>query len=122
MNYKELFDLAGKGIKNFDKIAEGVWNEISSKTLNSAQKKEITKRTEICAGCPFNSENAQTSREYFDLYEESYKTTRKDPHCALCGCVLKYKVASFSSNCGLEIHNRRFPEKQQPLKWEAFKK
>lgn len=122
MHYKELFSLAGKGIKNFDKIAEGVWNELSGKKLSPAEKEEIAKRTEACANCPFNSENAQTSQEYLDLYGEHYKTTRKDPHCALCGCVLKYKVASFSSNCGLEIHNRRFPDKQQPLKWEAFKK
>lgn len=122
MNYKELFDLAGKGIKNFDKIAEGVWNEISQKTLSKAQKEEIVRRTEICASCPFNSENAKTSEEYFNLYGENYTSTRKEPHCALCGCVLKYKVASFSSNCGLEIHNRRFPDKQEPLKWDAFKK
>lgn len=122
MNYKELFDLAGKGIKNFDKIAEGVWNEISQKTLSKAQKEEIVRRTEICASCPFNSDNAKTSEEYFNLYGENYASTRKEPHCALCGCVLKYKVASFSSNCGLEIHNRRFPDKQEPLKWNAFKK
>lgn len=121
MNFKEFFQLAGKGIQNFDKIAEGVWNEIAHKSLSPEQKQEIEKRTEICANCPFNSENAQLSDEYFKLYGEQYKTSRKDPHCALCGCVLKYKVASFSSNCGLEIHNQRHPDKKQILKWTAFK-
>lgn len=121
MNYKEFFSLAGKGIQNFDKIAEGVWNEIAHKKLSPKQKEEITKRTEICANCPFNSENAQLSDEYFTLYGENYKTSRKDPHCALCGCVLKFKVASLSSNCGIEIHNQRHPDKKQILKWTAFK-
>jgi len=121
MNFKEFFQLAGKGITNFDKIAEGVWNEIAHKRLNPEQKEEIAKRTEACANCPFNSENAQTSDEYFKLYGENYKTSRKEPHCALCGCVLKFKVSSLSSNCGIEIHNQRYPDKKQPLKWKAFK-
>ena len=40
MNFKEFFQLAGKGIQNFDKIAEGVWNEIAHKRLNPEQKED----------------------------------------------------------------------------------
>lgn len=121
MNFKDFFDLAGKGLQNFDKIAEGVWNEINHKNLSEGQKEEIKKRTLICAECPFNSENAKTSQEYFDLYGKNYETSRKDPHCAMCGCLLKLKASSLSSNCGLEIHNGRNPEKKVPLKWSAYK-
>jgi len=121
MNFKEFFQLAGKGIQNFDKIAEGVWNEIVHKTLSARQKEEITRRTKICSDCPFNSENAQISDEYFTLYKENYKTSRKESHCSLCGCVLKFKISSLSSNCGIEMHNKRHPDKKQILKWTALK-
>jgi hypothetical protein len=121
MNIKELFSLAGKGIKNFDKIVEGVWNEINLKTLSEAQKKEILNRTKACAECPYNSINARNSEEYFKLYGKHYHSSRKDEHCGICGCVLKYKITSFSSNCGLETHNQRHPETKQELKWKAFR-
>jgi hypothetical protein len=121
MNFKEMFSLAGKGIKNFDKIVEGVWNNMNPNNLTEGQKKEILKRAKACAECPYNSINAKNSEEYYKLYGKHYTSSRTDSHCGICGCLLKLKISSLSSNCGLETHNQRNPNNKQELKWTAYK-
>lgn len=112
--------MVAKGISNFDKVAEGIWTQTKFDTLPKDQQDEITKRTELCLNCPYNSIDAQASKEYFDLFGKHYKSSRNDLHCAMCGCVVKFKVSALSSNCGIEHFNATHPENKQPLKWESY--
>jgi len=48
-------------------------------------------RLNICSTCSFQSENAKA--------ELGYKTFRFDLHCTSCGCPLKKKTKSLSSEC-----------------------
>src|SRR5690349_18161277 len=116
---KEYLALMPKGLKNPIKILEGISNEISLQygSLSDSAKDEILRRRAICEGCPFMSENAKTSQEYFDMVGEHYKTKREDKHCSSCGCPLSTKTASLSSDCGLTNLNSKFPSKAVPLKW-----
>lgn len=118
----EYLTLVGKGIKNFDKIVEGIYNEKNLNSLSEEEKTIINDRTSKCAECPFNSINAKLSEEYFKLFGEHYETNRRDAHCAICGCLLKYKIPSLSSNCGLEIYNAKNKNNVQPLKWKSYEK
>jgi hypothetical protein len=118
----EYLTLIGKGVKNFDKIVEGIYNEKTFNSLSDEIKDVIADRTVKCAECPFNSINAKLSEEYFKLFGEHYISERRDSHCAICGCLLKYKIPSLSSNCGLEIYNANNKNNLQPLKWKAYEK
>lgn len=116
--------LTQKGFKNLDKIFEGVRNDISNtfQILSEDKQKVIADRMDICLNCPFNSEKAKESKEYFELTGSNYNTARTELHCSLCGCTTTYKVASLSSNCGIEHWNENNKEKQLPLKWKKYEK
>lgn len=122
--FKEYLNLVKKGAKNFDKVFEGVRNDVSNKfkVLSKQKQGVIAERMEICLSCPFNSKNAPTSDEYRELVGEAYNTTREELHCSLCGCTATYKTASLSSNCGIEHWNQSNPEKQLDLKWTKYEK
>lgn len=108
-----------KGIKNFDKVLEGVMNKKSFTNLSIENQEEILSRLATCANCPFNSINANLSKEYFNLFGEHYETKRSEPHCALCGCIIEFKTACLSCNCGIEEYNRKNPLNKQELKWKS---
>jgi hypothetical protein len=122
--FKEYLSLAKKGVKNIDKVFEGVRNDVSNKfkLLSDEKQRVIADRMDICLSCPFNSKNAPTSKEYRELVGEAYSTTREELHCSLCGCTSTYKTASLSSNCGIEHWNETNPDKQLELKWTKYEK
>jgi hypothetical protein len=118
----EYLKLLPRGLKNADKIIEGLINETKSlyNGLTEEEHNEIVKRRLICQSCPFHSLNATTSKEYLDLFGEHYQSDRKDEHCSVCGCNEKVKTSSLSSDCGLVIYNEKNPENIQELKWTKF--
>ena len=120
--FKEYLNLVKRGAKNFDKVFEGITNNVSNrfKLLSNKKQEVIAERMEICISCPLNSVNAPTSKEYKELVGEAYSTTRSELHCSLCGCTCTYKTASLSSNCGIEYWNNNNPDKKQPLKWTKY--
>jgi len=121
--YLEYLKLIPKGIANADKVIEGWVNSIKLhyENLMEEEMQEIITRRGICETCPFNSKNAQTSKEYFDLYKQNYKTDRDDFHCSICSCPIEKKTASLSSDCGMESWNISNPENPQELKWKSKK-
>lgn len=107
----EYLKLLPKGLKNIDKVAEGVINK-TKEAFNALPEDElevITKRRLICEGCEFNSKNAI-----------SYETERIDDHCIHCSCNIDFKTASLSSNCGLEAWNQKNKQDKKPLKWRKY--
>jgi hypothetical protein len=120
--FKEYVTMSLKGLKNFDKVLEGMKNETANtfKTLSKEKKEIISARMDICLDCPFSSGNAKTSNEYKELTGNNYESSRSELHCSLCGCVTTFKVASLSSSCGIEDWNLNNPAKQLPLKWQAI--
>ena len=121
--FKEYVNMSLKGLKNFNKVLEGVKNEAAQKfkTLSEEKKEIISSRMDICLNCPYSSGNAKTSTEYKKLTGQHYDTSRPELHCSLCGCVTTFKVASLSSDCGIADWNLKNPAKQLPLKWQAIK-
>lgn len=119
----DLLALSKEAFKNRKKIAEGIKNDIRSKfgDLSSQEIEVIAERQSICQTCPFNSEQAKDSDEYFALYKEHYTdgAGRPDLHCAICSFNIDWKTKSFSSDCGLSFWNANHPDEQLPLKWEA---
>jgi len=117
---KEYVDLVTKGLFNLDKVVEGIKNEIKNEynMLSEDDKNIILSRRLVCHSCPFSSTVAQTSEEYFSLFQKSYFSSRNDEHCSLCSCNIKLKTASLLSNCGAENYNLTHEDKI-PLKWEA---
>jgi hypothetical protein len=75
---------------------------------------------EICLNCPYNSRAARESVEYAELTGNHYDTSRPEDHCAFCGCILDFKTASLSSDCGIADWNEENLEKQLPLKWQKY--
>ena len=116
----EYLKLIPKGVKNLDKIVEGVYNNANFSNLSLDKQEEIIIRRAKCAECPFMSKNATTSKEFKELTGEHYTTSRTDDHCAMCGCPLLLRTAALEKNCGLEDWNEDNPNKKQPLKWEAY--
>ena len=121
--FKEYLKLLPKGIGNFENIIEGWYNEIKLQNENLPEDEinEILRRRVICNQCPLNSVNAQSSKEYKDLYGKSYTTDRPDLHCSCCGCPIVAKTASLSSDCGLMDYNKEHKDKEQILKWRKYK-
>lgn len=117
--FADYMKLLKQGVKNADKIVEG----ISLKTLNAFNllndndKQRISDRMDICVNCPYNSRNARVSSEYLELTGLPYATGRTELHCALCGCVIEFKTACLTCNCGIETWNQLHPSKKQELKW-----
>lgn len=122
--FKEYLQLTKNGLKNIDKVLEGVKNDVANqfKLLSEDKQRVISERMDICNNCPYNSRNAQVSDEYRSLNGNNYETSRSEFHCSLCGCVIQYKVSSLDSNCGIEYWNKKNPDKQQDLKWTKYEK
>lgn len=120
MNILDYIELLPKGIKNADKIVEGVINQVKLKhnLLSEDEQNEIIRRRLICESCPFNSINAKTSKEYFDIFGEHYENTREELHCSICKCVVNTKTASFDSECGIQANEKT---KHLSLKWNVYK-
>lgn len=119
--YLEYLKLVPRGLKNIEQVVEGVMNDIkiNNGALTEEQQNEVLKRRLICKYCPFMSENAKTSQEYFELFNQHYVTHRSDEHCSMCGCPISTRTASLSSNCGLEHYNNTHENKIE-LKWKTF--
>jgi hypothetical protein len=107
----EYLRLIPKGMKNFDKVVDGIVNNVklNNGTLSQDKQEIIAVRRLICHTCPYMSTNAK--RLGF------YKSDRIEEHCSMCGCELSLKTASLDSNCGIETHNEENPNNQLPLKW-----
>jgi hypothetical protein len=121
--YKEYMALSLKGLKNLNKVLEGVATKTANqfKLLSNEKQNVIAERMDICIKCPYNSTNAVTSPEYLQLTGEHYSTTRTELHCSFCGCICTYKTASLSSDCGIETWNNsnpNKPEKHLELLWK----
>ena len=117
--YKEYMALSLKGLKNLNKVLEGVATKTANqfKLLNNEKQNIIAERMDICLKCPYNSTNAVSSPEYLQLTGEHYSTTRSELHCSFCGCICTFKTASLSSDCGIESWNASKPDKQIELLW-----
>lgn len=113
--FSEYIKLIPKGLKNLDKIIEGINNQVKMElgTLPETDENVIIGRRLICEYCPFNSKNATTAGWYV--------SSRTDEHCVHCGCPIKTKTASLDANCGIEEYNKQNPNFQIPLKWEKVK-
>jgi len=120
----EYLRLIPKGIPNSKAILESVVNNVKLKMghLSENIQEEVIRRRLICESCPFMSKNSPKSPEYKALTGVHYKTKRNDPHCSFCGCEIKMRTASMSSNCGIESWNALEPTKQIPLKWANFER
>ena len=89
-------------------IVEGVVNSVLLEYDNLPKDKqnEIIRRRVICSTCPFMSDNAISSPEYFELFKKHYQTDRNDAHCSLCFCPIKTKTACLDCSCGAEVFNK----------------
>lgn len=112
---KDYIKLIPLGIKNFDKIVEGIKTDalFNSGKLTDEEASEIINRRIICDNCPFLSTNA--------IKNNTYKSSRPDEHCSLCQCNKQYKTSCLSCNCGIEVYNEENPDNILELKWKAFK-
>lgn len=117
MSVVEYLKLIPKGIKNVDKVFEGIKNQIKIEIGNipEDQLDVITTRRLICQECPYMSSNA--------IKLGIYKSDRPDEHCSHCSCNIKFKTASLDSNCGIEAYNKTKEKEEDKLKlkWEKFK-
>lgn len=106
------------GIKNGDKIIEAlsVSALVKNGKISEEALAEILRRKDICAACPFNSNNAPSHG--LPVLDVDFQ------HCTLCTCRLggdDTKEYCLSCNCGIEVWNKRNPDKPpMPLKWSAF--
>lgn len=112
---KEYLELIPKGIKNIDKVIEGVKNQVKIELGNIPEEhlSVITARRIICDNCPYLSTNA--------IKLGIHKTDRVDEHCIMCGCNKLLKTASLESTCGIEVYNHDKEEKDKlTLKWNKY--
>lgn len=80
---------------NFKEILEGWRNDlVPPKDMKEFIEKVSEERLEICSGCPLQSENARKAG--------TYRGFRFDLHCTSCGCPLKKKTKSLSSECPMK--------------------
>jgi len=120
----EYLALIPKALPNSKEIIIGIMKAVELKynLLPEDEKSEIVKRRIICKECPFNSNNAKISEEYFILMGKNYDTDREDEHCSFCGCGLNTRTSSLTSNCGIETWNDNNPTKKLSLKWRSYAK
>ena len=118
--FLDYMKLLKQGVKNADKIIEGISRKTLNEfnLLNDDDKHQIADRMDICLNCPYNSRLARTSPEHLELTGLPYATGRTELHCSLCGCVIEFKTACLSCNCGIETWNERYPDKKLELKWK----
>lgn len=105
---------------NKEAIIEGWLNNIKLEKGDLPQDEidEIIRRRVICSTCPFNSVNAQKSKEYKNIFGEHYKPDETTLHCSVCKCVIDYKTASLTSECGLASNDKTL---NMELKWTKYK-
>ena len=115
--FTEYLKLIPKGLKNPQQVLEGWINDYNFDNLPKEEVEEILKRRAICEQCPFNSINAKTSKEYFDVFQKHYETERNELHCSVCACPIKTKTASLDSECGLSADDKT---KDLQLKWNKY--
>ena len=113
MKLIEYLKLVPEGIKNYDKVIEGVKNDkrFTKGLLSEEEASEIIRRRIICESCPFLSTNA--------IAAGVYKSDRDDEHCIMCGCNKDFKTACLTCNCGIEAHNKNNDDNLE-LKWKSF--
>lgn len=115
---KDYLSIIRDGIRNRDKIIEAlaVSAQVKNGRINDEALAEILRRKEICATCPFNSENAKR--------DQGYSSSLPFVHCKLCKCRIggdDSKEYCLSCNCGALAWNERNPDKPpMELKWTAF--
>ena len=117
---REYTEVVINGIKNGDKIIEALRTSAriknNSTEISDEAIAEIMRRKDICAKCPFNSENAKK--------EGTYNSSLDFQHCILCKCSIggeDTKEYCLSCNCGAEAFNNmnpRLPPIQ--VRWKAF--
>jgi hypothetical protein len=96
-------------LENFKQISNGLYTSLIFHFLNKNEQQVIKNRRNICATCPYMSEN------YKKL--GVYSSNRKDKHCSICKCNIKLKTACLKCNCGIEKYNES-NEIPLKLKWE----
>lgn len=116
----EYLKLIPKGVKNLDKIVSSVYNNANFSNLSLDKQEEIIIRRAKCAGCPFMSKNAPSSKEYKKLTGKHYSSSRNDEHCSFCGCPTLLRTAALEKNCGAEDWNEDNPNNKIPLMWESY--
>lgn len=119
-NFIEYIKLLPKGIKNADKVVEGIYNSIklNYNSLPEDERLEILRRRLICESCPLNSILAKESKEYFDIFGKQYDGGRSEFHCSICNCGIEYKTASLGSTCGIKDNEKT---KDFEYKWISYK-
>lgn len=95
MNLKQL----KSAVKNLDKIAEGTFNTIFKKENVELIAKE---RMDICNKC-----------ELIDNQGDKCFAPGTGPCCGDCGCSLKFKIRSLSSECPKGKWNAWLTEEQE---------
>lgn len=126
----EYVNMVKNGVKNGDKIIEGIrtaalvkeqtkrndLGETGDVIISDEAIAEIMKRKDLCASCEFNSRNAKAQR--------NYSSSLPFEHCTLCKCRIGYedgKEYCLSCNCGILAWNERNPTlPPMELKWTAF--
>lgn len=111
----EYIKLIPRGIKNLDKVVEGLTNQVRIElgTIPQDDLEIIVGRRLICGECPYLSTNA--------VKLGLYTTDRTDEHCTHCGCPISTRTASLDSDCGIEVYNKDNPDSPLKLKWEKVK-
>lgn len=95
MNFKQLVE----AFKNADKISEGFLNSIFKKEHIEIIAKE---RFKVCQAC-----------EILDTQGDKCFTPKTQPCCGECGCSLKFKTRSLSSECPLGKWKAWMTEEQE---------
>ena len=101
-----------KGIKTIWKNRKQILEGISNSVFKSEDVEAIAaERKAICDACP-----------HIDLEGDSCLVKGTQPCCGKCGCSLKFKLRSLSSDCGDEENPRwtalLSPEEEQSIKDE----
>lgn len=89
--------------------------------LSEQEQEIIAERRLICSQCPFMSNNAKTSKEYFEAFGKHYETSISEDHCSQCGCFIKLKTSSLSSDCGAKGYKDQNGNDLE-VRWEKITK
>ncbi len=118
MKLTEYLKLIPLALGNPKEVMQGWLNVVRMEVGNlpEEQVEEILRRRLICGTCPFMSENAVTSPEYFEVMGKHYKSDRKDHHCTLCACPILGKTANLESKCGAAYWNTTHENKIE-VRW-----
>jgi hypothetical protein len=122
----EYISAVKNGIKNKDKIIEGMYVSAAIKNKSKDENNdieitdeaiaEIMRRKEICAGCKYNSANAKINGDYY--------ANLPYQHCTLCLCRIgadDSKEYCLSCNCGAQAYNENHPTYPPiEVKWTSF--